>query len=723
MKKVIVWLLVLALTVACSIGVTLAYLTDTDEDVNVMTLGKVKIDQLEYERVNDESKNEDAKVQEFRDNKPLLPAVAKDGFDYTPGDTFVDWTQIGKDGDTSPIWNPENINNEVDKMVFVKNKGDYDAFVRSVFAFEAGKYTTLDQFKQMVHLNLNETDYEWEWLPNPVTIGESTYFVAIATYNKVLAPGALTALSLSQIALDSSATNEDVEAFGETYQILVKSQGIQADGFTDAETALNEGFGAVATNIPWETDSPNKGVDLRTALYYLDGNVTGTKITNNISKVVYALNSEYPAIVNGGNGTLVDVEQDVDVHAYYVEQNGTYTVYFLADNTIYSPANSADLYANMDALVEIDTHNYDVSRVETMSNMFLNCKKLAVMDTSRWDTGNVNNMFQTFRNCNALKAQVGGWDVSKVTNMYAMFAYNYALTELDVSRWQTGRVEDMGAMFAYCYDLTYLDVSKWNTGSVKSFKAMFQGNQNKGNMKINNLDVSNWDTGNCVLLNHMFYSCAQLTSLDLSNWDVSKVTTTSHMFADCHRLTEINFSGWNTASMISMDAMFNDCRALKVLDVSDFDTATVQEFSQMFEACHSLEQIIGLNQWDTSSGNVFDEMFNQAGSLKELDLSSFDTGSAKYSNVLQNGERNYHGYGSMFSGCNNLTKLTLGEDFVFSGDGSIPATHYPKFPSPAAIDGQAAVWYNAEADTYYTASEIPEKTAATYVAAVAPANP
>ena len=82
MKKVITWLLVFALTAAISIGATLAYLTDTDEDVNVMTLGKVKIDQMEYERVDDETANEDAVVQEFHDNKPLYPAITENGFDF-----------------------------------------------------------------------------------------------------------------------------------------------------------------------------------------------------------------------------------------------------------------------------------------------------------------------------------------------------------------------------------------------------------------------------------------------------------------------------------------------------------------------------------------------------------------------------------------------------------------------------------------------------------------
>ena len=37
MKKIIAWLLVLSLTAAISIGATLAYLTDTDEDVNAVS--------------------------------------------------------------------------------------------------------------------------------------------------------------------------------------------------------------------------------------------------------------------------------------------------------------------------------------------------------------------------------------------------------------------------------------------------------------------------------------------------------------------------------------------------------------------------------------------------------------------------------------------------------------------------------------------------------------
>ena len=769
MKKVIACLLVLALTAAVSIGATLAYLTDTDEDVNVMTLGKVKIDQLEYERVDTETKDAAAEVQEFHDNKPLLPTVIKDGLDYSkPGDTYVDWAQIGKDGYTSPIWNPELINNEVDKMVFVKNKGDYDAYVRSVFAFEAGKYTTLDQFRKMVHLNLNTTDYTWEWVETPVTIGESTYFVATATYNKVLAPGALTEISLSQITLDKTATNEDVEAFGDTYQVLVKSQGIQADGFTDADTALNEGFGAIASNnVPWENDSPIRGIDLLTALHYYEGNKSN-QITAKVTNVVFGLNEKFSAITEAYDGVLVDVDQDIPVYAYYVPNGNNYDVYFLANDEIYTPVDSSGLFKDMTALKTVGTANLDVSRTVNMFEMFRNCTALTEVDVSGWDTGNVTSMKNAFRNCKVLpEIDVADWDTSKVTDMAAMFRECKAVTELntakwdvsnvtnfaqtfaicdnlqivhtsdwdtsgattfswmfyecrklhtlDVSGWDTSNVTDMEYMFDNCKSLEVLDVSQWNTSKVTTFDHMFASrNQNAFDMKFKELDVSNWDTSNVVELNSMFYGCGSLTKLDLSGWDVSKVTTVNHMLSDCNHLTELNLKGWDTSSLVVMDCFLNDCDALTVVDVSTFKTHNVKDFCQVFDSCEALTQIIGLENWDTSNGLIFEEMFAGCPSLKELNLSSFNTRNAldKYKSEADT----YNGYQSMFTDTNGLEKLILGANFSFDGDGKVTTASYKMaLPSPAAKAGYTAKWKNVDTGVAYLASEIPEETAATYV--------
>ena len=249
LSKVLQVIAAVVLIATISVGTSLAYLSDADAESNVATVGNLKIELLEYERVDTETKDTEAIVQGFQNGKLLLPAVLGQGFDYTPGGANVDWTQIGKDGYTSPIWDPAKINNELDKMVFVKNSGNIGAYVRNYFAFEAGSYTTFDEFKSKIHLNLNETDWKWEWNPDIADIEGTKYFVATATYQKVLVAGSITEISLSQIALDSSATGEDAAAFGKEYTILVYTQGVQATGFENSADALQAGFGS---DIPFE---------------------------------------------------------------------------------------------------------------------------------------------------------------------------------------------------------------------------------------------------------------------------------------------------------------------------------------------------------------------------------------------------------------------------------------------------------------------------------------
>ena len=795
MKKAIAMLLVIAMTAALAVGGTLAYLTDTDEDVNVMTVGKVKIDQLEYERVDPETNGDNAVVQEFHDNKPLFPAVIKDGFDWGVTDGVVNWEQIGKEDYTSGIWNPEKINNEVDKMVFVKNKGDFDAYVRTVIAFEAGNYETLDEFRSKVHLNLNETDWTWEWSEPPVTIGGGKYFIATATYNKVLEPGKLTEISLSQIALDPSVTNDDVAGFGDTYQVLVQSQAVQADGFIDADTALTEAFGELITDqvgdaqppfelipddVPFDSDSPIKGIDVRTALHYLDGDTT-QPITAKVTNVYFALNEDYPEIA-ADDGVLVDVEQDVPVYAHYVKNGNNYDVYFLADDVIYCPTNSKELFKSMTALRKVDTAQLDVSRVETMRSLFYKCNVLSEIDTSRWDTskvtdmycafaacpalleldvsswdvskvtdmgymfwktsalktlatdkwdlGNVKNMYATFFGCSALESlgDTGNWDLSGVTTMEAMFDsctklkqlnstnwdlsnvttlrrtfYNcIGLETLDVSNWNTSNVTSMAHTFQNCTSLTELNLTNWNTGKVQTFASMFSSSSsNAGNMKFSVLDVSNWDTSSATDISYMFYGCGYITELDLSGWDVSNVTTMFHTFADCFKMETYNFSGWDTSHLEIMDGIFNSNRGLKTIDVSDFDTQNVWDFDQLFDGASALQEIIGMNQWDTSSGKDFRQVFTGT-KLVVLDLSSFDMSSASYVENMINSNSELT---TIYVGDNwNLDPAKLSNSAaMFSGNGklvggngttynsSILDATYARVDMPAVLDADGNV--------------------------------
>lgn len=245
-KKIIAGAAAVALTATVSIGATLAYLTDTDEDVNVMTLGDVYIDQIEQERVDDNAAQ--TELKDFEQNKPLLPAVYPGS--SIPWASESDWVVPGDEA-----WRVvEDNTNVIDKFVTVKNTGKSDAYVRTIFAFENDN--------NLLHAVMNDTNtpgdakWKWDWSIGTIELDGVTYALAEAVYTGVLEPGKTTIPSLKQIYLDKTATNEDIEKFGDTYDILVFSQAVQADGFDSIiagpAAALNEAFGKTTKeNNPW----------------------------------------------------------------------------------------------------------------------------------------------------------------------------------------------------------------------------------------------------------------------------------------------------------------------------------------------------------------------------------------------------------------------------------------------------------------------------------------
>ncbi|MBR6754094.1 MAG: hypothetical protein IKM05_08710, partial [Clostridia bacterium] len=144
-RSTLVMVLCLVLAVAMGVGSTMAYLQDTDEDVNVMTLGNVYIEQHEFERVVDEEGNyeiiraeergEDSyKLKDFTQAKPLYPATGEvTGWEET-GVCFeqLDGNPLGK------MTILDGLNNVQDKFVFVENTGKSDAYVRTIIAYEVG---------------------------------------------------------------------------------------------------------------------------------------------------------------------------------------------------------------------------------------------------------------------------------------------------------------------------------------------------------------------------------------------------------------------------------------------------------------------------------------------------------------------------------------------------------------------------------------------------------
>lgn len=207
-KKIIAIAVVVAMFAIGAIGSTLAYFVDDEYNANVMTVGNVDIRQ-------DEIFDEDTVLQ--------------------PGD-------------------------EVTKQVTVTNKGQGDAYIRTLIAFEdtwdigsnvqwfANCYCADETTCKAINQPDNGTD---DWLQFKVTAPDGTwtvYTVGIYDYdyagtltNSIL-PAGESVTSLTAIKLKEGTENDFHDKAGDTYEVLVLTQAVQTHNFATAEEAFEAEF-------------------------------------------------------------------------------------------------------------------------------------------------------------------------------------------------------------------------------------------------------------------------------------------------------------------------------------------------------------------------------------------------------------------------------------------------------------------------------------------------
>lgn len=298
LKNLLLSGLSLVLVAALAIGGTVAYLQDDDSDVNVMTLGNVSIEQIEQER------DENGNLVDFKQAKPAYPVV---------GPIAWDNEQLEVNGGEYKVFTDE-LKNVVDKIVTVNNTGKSDAYVRTIVAIEAPEGDP----NNLIHFNWNNSGVELEG--GFVTkIDGIDYYIITFVYTDALASGAKSAPSLMQVFLDSKATNEDCAKFGESWEILVKTQAVQAAGFADAKTALKAAFGDITTtNHPWSVEAPVIPVVVEDADGLVEALESGKDVVlNNDVKIEPAgMSNAYGTtginVKNGqtidGNGNTLDIK-------------------------------------------------------------------------------------------------------------------------------------------------------------------------------------------------------------------------------------------------------------------------------------------------------------------------------------------------------------------------------------------------------------------------------
>lgn len=265
------WMLLVALVLSVAMATTgtLAYLTDTDADVNVMTLGKVEIVQNEQQRVIGADGLQTDELEEFEQGKPLMPYTVRDP------EPEANTVKVGE----YEVKRNRTYNNYIDKIVSVTNTGKSDAYVRTLVAIPTGGSdwepnpvkaadvwlhwnTVADMDKYWHSVYTNEDNYSAVL----AEINGQGYYVWEFTHKEALTANETTFPTLLGCFMDMRVNHDDTGYYmdmnsnglcdtgdkrmedlkvGETVEILVLSQAVQADGFSDPQIALDTAFGDV----------------------------------------------------------------------------------------------------------------------------------------------------------------------------------------------------------------------------------------------------------------------------------------------------------------------------------------------------------------------------------------------------------------------------------------------------------------------------------------------
>ncbi len=131
-----------------------------------------------------------------------------------------------------------------------------------------------------------------------------------------------------------------------------------------------------------------------------------------------------------------------------------------------------------------------------------------------------------------------------------------------------------------------------------------------------------------------------------SETGVKANSDSSNLFLQFSSLEEIvGLEHFDTSGVTNMSYMFSCCEMLTSLNLSKFDTSNVSNMSSMFYGCSSLTKL-DVGNFDTSNVNSMSEMFHYCWSFIDLDLGNFDT-------------KNVTNMSGMFSYCRSLASLDL----------------------------------------------------------------
>jgi surface protein len=258
-----------------------------------------------------------------------------------------------------------------------------------------------------------------------------------------------------------------------------------------------------------------------------------------------------------------------------------------------------------------------VSLVTDISFLFQ--QKTFNQDIGGWDVSNVTNMSYAFYKTQAFNKDIGDWDVSNVTRMDAMFRESPTFNQ-DIGDWNVSNVKTMREMFAGALAFnndTNQGIASWDVSNVKRMENMFFS------ATAFNQDIGNWVVDSVVNMNGMFYLASSFNQ-DISSWNVSNVKTMENMFSSATAFNQ-DIGAWDVSNDTSMAGMFSSATAFNQ-DIGSWDVSNVTNMRYMFGGATAFNQDI--SSWDVSNVTIMNSMFEQADAFNQ-DIGAWDVSNVK----------------------------------------------------------------------------------------------
>ncbi|MBO1123794.1 BspA family leucine-rich repeat surface protein, partial [Enterococcus casseliflavus] len=357
----------------------------------------------------------------------------------------------------------------------------------------------------------------------------------------------------------------------------------------------------------------------------------------------------------------------------------TYTTVqsIVAEGTVVLQANAANLFQNLKSLTYIDTLSFDTSQVTTFDFLFANSDSLEVLNLNGWNTSNVRSINRTFHNMTSLvELDIRSWNMANVgsasTNAWFIFeARNLRTIHLGVNTtflhmnsssrpvFQAGApsVEYTGN-WLYLKDQNGNDPEERVVTARRTLLSTFYDGSKPGTyilekkvsqpVTVKFLDSEGNELAPSVTIEGEFGSQYSTEAKEIPGWSVVEIPrNATGTFTQEEQVVlylyeyESSQNLWGTvpwsydeenetitlyggeAGLVS-EAPWKAYPSVKTIIINDSVTLPIDS-SSLFATLNQLQYIKNADKLDVSNVENMNNMFDRTVSLKEADISNWQT--------------------------------------------------------------------------------------------------